>query len=132
MATFSKRVANRVTRLVAGDLPGFGIIVHRGRRSGRAYRAPVNVFRRHGGVDFALTYGEGDWVHNVIHAGSAKLITRRAERQISNPHVVNNSRFIRPPLLVRAILRVIRVDSFLRVEDLSESDHDQPDAVGEA
>lgn len=132
MATFNKRVTNRVTRLVAGHLPGFGIIIHQGRRSGRIYRTPVNVFRRYGGFDFALTYGEGDWVHNVIHAGTATLITRGAEHQISNPYVMENRRSIRIPLLVRAILRVIRVDSFLRVDALREGDHDQPHAVGEA
>jgi len=99
---------------------------------GRTYRAPLNVFRRRGGFDFALAYGEGDWVHNVIRAGTATLITRGTEHQISNLHVANNLRSIRLPLLVRAILRVIRVDSLLRVEDLCEGDHYEPDAVGEA
>ena len=39
---------------------------------------------------------------------------------------------MRLPQIVIAILRVIRVDSLLLVEGLSEGDHDQPDAVGEA
>ncbi len=127
-----RRTACRYQRLWPHSTRGSRTIIHQGRRSGRTYRAPVNVCRRHGGFDFALTYGEGDWVHNVIHASSATLIARGTEHQISNPHVVNDLRSIRLPLLVRAILRVIRVDSLLRVEDLSEGHHDQPDAVGEA
>jgi hypothetical protein len=45
LAGFNARVTNRLTRRVAGRLPGFGIVSHVGRRSGRAYRTPVNVFR---------------------------------------------------------------------------------------
>jgi hypothetical protein len=40
---------NRVTRHIAPWLPGFGVVVHRGRRSGRIYRTPVNVFATEGG-----------------------------------------------------------------------------------
>jgi hypothetical protein len=46
LAGFNARVTNRLTRRGAGRLPGFGIVSHVGRRSGRAYRTPV----------FALTY----------------------------------------------------------------------------
>jgi hypothetical protein len=48
---------NRVTRRIAPWLPGFGVVVHRGRRSGRPYRTPVNVFATDRGYRFALTYG---------------------------------------------------------------------------
>ncbi len=34
---------NRLTRRLAPWLPGFGVVVHRGRRSGREYHTPVNV-----------------------------------------------------------------------------------------
>ena len=37
-------------------MPGFGVVVHRGRRSGREFHTPVNVFPRHDGVRIALTY----------------------------------------------------------------------------
>jgi hypothetical protein len=35
---------NRITSLFAGWLPGFGILTHVGRKSGKVYRTPVNVF----------------------------------------------------------------------------------------
>jgi len=31
---------NRVTRRIAPWMPGFGVVVHRGGRSGRLYRTP--------------------------------------------------------------------------------------------
>lgn len=31
---------NRVVRFVAPWLPGFGLLIHRGRRSGRQFRTP--------------------------------------------------------------------------------------------
>jgi len=36
-------LTNRITGLFEGWLPGFGIVTHVGRKSGRLYRTPVNV-----------------------------------------------------------------------------------------
>ena len=44
VARWNKVGLNRVTRRIAPWMPGFGVVVHRGRRSGRRYRTPVNVF----------------------------------------------------------------------------------------
>ena len=38
---FTIRFVNPVTRLVAGWLPGFGILRYRGRKSGKEYRTPM-------------------------------------------------------------------------------------------
>jgi len=48
---------NRVTRHIAPWMPGLGVVVHRGRRSGRVYQTPVNVFATEDGYVVALTYG---------------------------------------------------------------------------
>jgi deazaflavin-dependent oxidoreductase (nitroreductase family) len=70
---------NRLTRHIAPWLPGLGVVVHRGRRSGRRYRTPVNVFPARDGYLIALTYGPGtDWVKNVMAAGGCELETRGA------------------------------------------------------
>jgi hypothetical protein len=42
---WNKAGLNRVTRHIARWMPGFGVVVHRGRRSGRVYQTPVNVSR---------------------------------------------------------------------------------------
>ncbi len=70
---FNRVATNRLTSPVAGRLPGFGIITHRGRRSGRTYRTPVNVFRRPGGFVVALTYGRGDWVRTCWPLGKRRF-----------------------------------------------------------
>jgi hypothetical protein len=71
-AHFNRRVTNRLTRPLARRLPGFGVVVHRGRTSGREFETPVNVFNAPSGYAIALTYGsDSDWVKNVLSAGAA-------------------------------------------------------------
>jgi deazaflavin-dependent oxidoreductase (nitroreductase family) len=118
IARFNKSVTNRLSGAVAGHMPGFGIVIHRGRRSGRTYRAPVNVFRRPGGYRFALTYGRGDWVRNVLDAGEAVLFTRGRTRRIANPVIVRDPSHDGFPLPVRLVLRAIRADEVLRADDV--------------
>ena len=52
---WNKAGLNRLTRHIAPWMPGFGVVVHRGRRSGRRYRTPVNVFPAPGGPWIART-----------------------------------------------------------------------------
>ena len=105
---------NRVTRRVAPWLPGFGVVVHRGRRSGRCYRTPVNVFPTPDGYRFALTYGpDTDWVRNVLAAGGCELRTRGRTVRLVEPRLYHDDRRrgIRP--LERRILRLLGVADFL-------------------
>jgi deazaflavin-dependent oxidoreductase (nitroreductase family) len=105
---------NRVTRHIAPWLPGFGVVVHRGRRSGRIYRTPVNVFATEGGYRFALTYGPNtDWVRNVLAAGGCELETRGRAVRLVGPRLYHDERRhgIRP--LERRILRLLGVADFL-------------------
>jgi hypothetical protein len=41
VATVNRRFTNHLMSVVAMRRPGFGIITHTGRRSGRTYRTPV-------------------------------------------------------------------------------------------
>lgn len=41
MARFNRQVLNRLTRPLARHLPGFGVIIHRGRRTDRLYKTPL-------------------------------------------------------------------------------------------
>ena len=114
---FNSAVTNHVTGRIAGHLPGFGIVVHEGRRSGHVYRTPVNVFRRPGGWEFALTYGQGDWVRNVLLAGGGQLVTRGRTHRFAGPVLVEDARHEQMPLPVRGILRLIGVDQSLVVDE---------------
>ena len=117
LARFNRTVTNRVTRLVAGHLPGFGIVVHVGRRSGRRYRTPVNAFRRPGGYVIALTYGEvADWIRNVLAAGGCELERRGRLVELTAPRVVVDRRAEPVPAPVRPVLRLIGVDHLLELD----------------
>ena len=89
---------NPLTRLVAGRMPGFGILSSVGRRSGREYRTPVNVFRDGNDYVFALTYGsEAQWVGHVIAAGACDLRVRGHSVRLSGPVLfVDTSRHLMP------------------------------------
>jgi deazaflavin-dependent oxidoreductase (nitroreductase family) len=113
VARFNRRVTNRITRRIAPWAPGLGVVVHRGRRSGRAYETPVNVFRTADGYAIALTYGRGDWVRNVLHGGTAELVTRRRRHVLTNPRVVHDESHARFPLPARVVLGLIHADEVL-------------------
>jgi deazaflavin-dependent oxidoreductase (nitroreductase family) len=105
---------NRVTRHVAPRLPGLGVVVHRGRRSGRVYQTPVNVFAADDGYVLALTYGaDTDWVKNVLAAGGCELRTGGRVIPMTAPRLFQDEsrRGIRPP--ERQVLRVMGVADFL-------------------
>ena len=62
VARFNARVTNRVSRPFAGRLPGFAVVTHVGRRSGRTYQTPVKMFRDGERYVFVLTYGaDSQW-----------------------------------------------------------------------
>jgi deazaflavin-dependent oxidoreductase (nitroreductase family) len=114
LAHFNKRVTNRVSRHVAWWLPGFAIVTHVGRRSGRVYRTPVNVFRGDGRYVFTLTYGRDcDWVRNVLAAGGCEIETRRQRVALTDPKVFTDTSGRPVPRPLRWILSALAVDDFL-------------------
>src|SRR6202047_496293 len=113
VAAFNLAVTNRITSRFAARLPGFGILTHVGRKSGRLYRTPVNVFRVPEGFLIALTYGrESEWVRNVLAAGGCELETRHVLYQLSAPTIVHDPTRRRFPLPVRIVLRFIGATDF--------------------
>ena len=108
---------NRVTKHIAPWMPGFGVVVHRGRRTGRRYLTPVNVFTDDDGYVIALTYGpRTDWVKNVLAAGGCELHTRGRTIQLVSPRLYHDEsrRGIRP--VERQVLRVLGVADFLSLK----------------
>ncbi|WP_020669269.1 nitroreductase family deazaflavin-dependent oxidoreductase [Amycolatopsis nigrescens] len=117
LARFNRYVTNPVQRLWAGSLPGFGIIEHTGRKSGRAYRTPVNVFRVPDGFAVLLTYGpDRDWVKNLVAAGGGALAHRGRTVPIAGPRVlpVAEAHEFLPPR-PSALARRLHVDFVLHV-----------------
>jgi deazaflavin-dependent oxidoreductase (nitroreductase family) len=117
LARLNRVGLNRITRHVATRLPGFGVIVHRGRKTGRLYRTPVNVFARPGGYSVALTYGtDSEWLRNVLAAGACVLETGGRRIELVHPRVVHDPtrRPVPPP--VRLILGLLNVSHFLELD----------------
>ena len=116
VAGFNLAVTNRITGRFAGRLPGFGILTHVGRKSGRLYRTPVNVFRTPDGFMVALTYGqEAHWVQNVLAAGGCEVETRGVAYQLSEPVIAHDPTRARFPFPVRVVLRIIGAADFLQL-----------------
>jgi deazaflavin-dependent oxidoreductase (nitroreductase family) len=114
VARFNKRVTNRITGRFAGWMPGFAIVTHTGRRSGRTYRTPVNVFRDGERFLFALTYGaESDWVQNVLAAGRCELRTGGRNFELASPRRFTDPTRRLVPLPARWILALLSVNEFL-------------------
>ncbi len=116
LAKINIAFTNRITSLFAGWLPGFGILTHVGRKSGKVYRTPVNVFRASNGFIIALTYSsQSEWVKNVLAAGGCELKTRGKKHQLSSPKVVRDPKRQRFPIPVRAVLRIVGADEYMEL-----------------
>jgi deazaflavin-dependent oxidoreductase (nitroreductase family) len=120
---FTSRVINPLTRLVAGRLPGFAILTHVGRRSGRVYQTPINVFRRGDHYLFALTYGSNvDWLKNIQAAGGCEMQTRGRRIWLVEPEVIVDPQLRQMPWPLAPVLgRVNRVSEILRMRAAQSS-----------
>ncbi len=113
---FTTRYFNPVSRLFVRWLPGFCVLVYRGRRSGRRYRTPMNVFRDGDDWIFALTYGSDvQWVKNVIAAGEAEVEVRRRRVRLVQPEFFVDPTRRRMPQPVRFFLGLMRVSEFIKM-----------------
>lgn len=117
MRRVNRVVLNKVTRPFARWLPGLGVVVHRGRRSGKQYRTPVNVFPRPGGrYVLALTYGsDTDWLKNVMAAGGCELLTRGRQIRLAGPRLFHDETRHEIRVLERLILGRLHVYDFLEL-----------------
>ncbi len=116
MRPFTTRVVNPLSRRFVAYLPGFAIVRYMGRRSGKTYRTPMNVFRRDGDYIFALTYGpDVDWVKNIMASGTAELEQRGRTVRLRDPRRFTDPRASLIPLPIRLFLRAIRATEFLRM-----------------
>jgi deazaflavin-dependent oxidoreductase (nitroreductase family) len=122
VATFHRVVTNRIASRFANRLPGFGIVTNVGRKSGKLYKTPVNVFREPDGFLIALTYGrDSGWVKNVLAAGGCQIETRRVPYQLSAPVIVHDPTRRRFPVVVRIVLRLINANDFIQLSTTNRS-----------
>src|SRR5437588_10934525 len=87
-----------------------------GKKSGKVYRTPINVFRASNGFIIALTYSsQSEWVKNVLAAGGCDLETRGKKYQLSAPKVVGDPTRRRFPIPVRIVLKLVGADEYMEL-----------------
>ena len=116
MLPFTIKVINPITRRFVGVVPGFAMLTHVGRKSGRTYHTPINVFRRGDHYVFALTYGSDvQWLKNIFAAGSVEMRTRGRDIRLVEPELIIDPELRLMPLPLRIAGRLNRVTEFLRM-----------------
>jgi deazaflavin-dependent oxidoreductase (nitroreductase family) len=114
LARFNRRVMNAVLGHMAWWMPGFAVLTHVGRRSGRTFASPVNLFRHGDEYVFACTYGpDAQWVRNVLAAGGCCVRTRGHDIALTGPQLVHDPSRRLVPAPVRVVLAGVGVEDFL-------------------
>ncbi len=137
LAAFNRTVTNRVLGPLAQVAPGFVLLIHHGRRSGRRYSTPVNAFLRRGGdtaagegdrLVIALTYGaDADWVRNVMAAGGCEGVRRRRHIVLDDLQAMSTEDGMAAmPGPVRVVLGVIDVTEFVSLRMRRRPDQPSP------
>jgi deazaflavin-dependent oxidoreductase (nitroreductase family) len=86
------RVFNRLVMLLAGTrfLPLYGVMKHRGRRSGKAFSTPVVVRPTSDGFIVPMPWGEStDWYRNVRAAGECVIRWKDRDYALVQPEVID-------------------------------------------
>jgi len=79
-------------------------LTHTGRKSGRKYQTPINVFKRGNHYLFFLTYGSDvQWVKNVLAIGSASIETRGRLVELVDPELITDPELRAAPPHVRFV-----------------------------
>src|SRR5438045_4951026 len=72
--------------------PLYGVIVHRGRRSGKLFRTPVVVRPTSDGFIVPMPWGERtDWYRNVRAAGECVIRWRGRDYPLVQPEVIDSA-----------------------------------------
>jgi len=95
----ASRMLNPLVLLLAGTrlLPLYGVIEHRGRRSGKVFHTPVVVRPTDDGFIVPMPWGEGtDWYRNVRAAGECTIRWKGRDYQLGDPEVIDQAAMVGP------------------------------------
>jgi deazaflavin-dependent oxidoreductase (nitroreductase family) len=114
------RITSGAARLLSGRrfLPVWGIVYHRGRRSGRRLAAPVAIRATPDGFIIALPFAGAQWFRNVLAAGECAVRWKGIDYAVVEPRLVDWAA-ARPSFnpIQRAILDRAGVDRFLKLRN---------------
>ena len=125
---FFWRLSRRTRRLVgplAGKRwnPAFALVLHRGRRTGRGYAAPVAARRVDGGFVISLAFGaQVDWHRNLLAAGGGTIRWRDQDYAVLTPERIDAAAaaaVFHP--VQRILMRIAGIDGFVRLRDAEQA-----------
>ncbi len=117
---FSRRTSGWLSPLAGRRWnPILAQVLHRGRRSGRAYQTPVAVRRVADGFIITLAFGaQVDWHRNLEAAGGGAIRWRGRDYEVSGPEMIDADEAL--PMfdpVQRLFLRLAGIDGYIRVRD---------------
>lgn len=122
--TFMKPLSGR--RL----LPLWGVVHYRGRKSGREMSTTVQVRGTSDTFLIALPWGAGtQWVRNVQAAGGCILTWRGTDYRAESPEILGIDDATAFRGWERALLRLVKINQFLRLRRVSASGGTRPAAA---
>jgi deazaflavin-dependent oxidoreductase (nitroreductase family) len=86
------KIFNKPVLLFAGTrlLPLYGVLAHRGRRSGKLFRTPVVVRPTPDGFVIPMPWGETtDWCRNIRAAGGCQVRWKGRDYTLVEPRVID-------------------------------------------
>lgn len=103
---FQIKYINPVAVPIARFVPGFTVIKHRGRTSGRNFETAVSAYRKGHTVAIMLAHGKTNWVKNILAAGEADILLGGRDVHLVNPRIVEaGTRDSSLPLMARVAAR---------------------------
>lgn len=82
------KYVNPLLRPLSKRMPGFAVIKHRGRTSGKDYETIVTAYRKDRLLAIGLVHGKTNWVKNVLAAGAADIHVGGKDLHLVNPRVL--------------------------------------------
>ncbi len=92
VARFNRRITNPAARALGGWAPLVGTLEHVGRKSGKRYQTPLNIFDTDDGYVIPIGYGlESHWVQNVLAGGPASVHKHGKTVPVTNARIVSKA-----------------------------------------
>jgi deazaflavin-dependent oxidoreductase (nitroreductase family) len=111
---FSKRFNPSVIADIENGKGPYSLICHTGRKSGQAYRTPVDAKFLGDFVLITLPYGQrSDWLKNVLAGGGCEIIHRHQIFTATLPQILTEAEAKR---LLPPGKKVAQIKDFLRLE----------------
>ena len=117
----ASRFFNRLVLTLAGTrlLPLYGVVEHRGRRSGRTFRTPVVARPTADGFVVPMPWGENtDWYRNVRAAGECIIRWKGRDYSLVQPELIDEEAVARASFgaFEWAMITRLGIDHYLRLQ----------------